>query len=56
MAPVNCTTDALNPIVCGTTSYTVPSAYAGNWVTADGVNHPYSPTVTIGNRRCADPV
>jgi hypothetical protein len=46
-APSNCST-AATPIVCGTTSYTVPGPYTGNWITADGVSHSYSSAVTIG--------
>jgi hypothetical protein len=46
-APANCA-NAANPIVCGTTSYTVPSAYTGNWISADGVSHTHGSAVTIG--------
>jgi len=47
-APANCMTDAQNPIICGTTQYAVPSAYSGNWISADGVEHPYASVITIG--------
>jgi hypothetical protein len=45
--PSNCST-ASNPTICGSTAYTVPAPYNGDWVDIQGTVHQYSPTVTVG--------
>jgi hypothetical protein len=36
------------PLVCGTTSYAVPSQLGKDWLDVGGGSHAYQPTVTIG--------
>lgn len=46
-APTSCST-ASNPIICGNTSYSVPSEYNLDWTDLNGIQHAYASTVIIG--------
>jgi hypothetical protein len=46
-APADCTL-ASNQLICGNTSYTVPSTYSNDWVDSAGTVHAFQATVTIG--------
>jgi len=45
--PMNCTTST-TPLLCGSTSITVPSKYGKDWVDVGGTVHAASTSVTIG--------
>jgi hypothetical protein len=46
-APANCAS-AANPLICGSTAFTVPAAYSAGWIDVGGTSHPHTSTVTIG--------
>jgi Glycosyl hydrolases family 18 len=46
-SPANCTTSG-TPTICGTTSYSVPVIYNGDWIDILGGVHAIGGTVTIG--------
>jgi len=43
----NCSQMA-DPIICGTTSYSVPKQFSKDWIDLSGATHPAGATVTIG--------
>jgi len=46
-SPSNCTVSA-TPLICGSTTVTVPSQYGKDWVDVGGNTHPFSSSVVIG--------
>jgi hypothetical protein len=47
-SPSNCSFASV-PLVCGNTTYSVPSAYQnGTWIDASGASYPFTTSVTVG--------
>ncbi len=44
---LNCTNSA-TPLICGSTSITVPSTYSKDWIDMSGAVHPFSSTLSVG--------
>jgi hypothetical protein len=45
--PASCTS-ASNPLICGDTTYSVPTAYRQDWIDPQGNVHPFQLTVKVG--------
>jgi hypothetical protein len=46
-SPLECST-AANPLICGSTSYSIPALYSGDWYDIENHPHAHAATVTIG--------